>query len=95
MKRWTLWMSVVILAVTLAAGLVYAEGKVGLININTADEAALVTLDQVGKTRAQAIIQYRQEYGPFKTVEELKKVSGIGNKIFEAIREKISVEDGQ
>lgn len=95
MKGWTLRVSVVILAVTLAAGLVYAEGKVGLININTADEAALVTLDQVGKSRAQAIIQYRQEYGPFKTVEELKKVSGIGNKIFEAIREKISVGDGQ
>jgi competence protein ComEA len=95
MKGWTLWMSVVILMVTLAAGLGYAEGKVGLININTADEAALVTLDQVGKTRAQAIIQYRQAYGPFKTVEELKKVSGIGNKIFEAIREKISIEDGQ
>jgi competence protein ComEA len=96
MKRWISWLSVVALAVSLlSGGLVSAEEKMALININSADEAMLVTLDQVGKTRAQAIIQYRQDHGPFKTIEDLKEVSGIGDKIFEGIRSKISVEEGQ
>lgn len=95
MKRWVSWLSVVALAVSLlSGGLVSAEEKMALININSADEAMLVTLDQVGKTRAQAIIQYRQDHGPFKTIEDLKEVSGIGDKIFEGIRSKISVGEG-
>jgi competence protein ComEA len=96
MKRWVSWLSVVALVVSvLSGGLVSAEENMALININSADEAMLVTLDQVGKTRAQAIIQYRQDHGPFKTTEQLKEVSGIGDKIFEVIKSKISVGEGQ
>lgn len=95
MKRWMVWMLAVVLAVCLGGGMAFAEGKIGSININTADEAALVTLHQIGKAKAQAIIQYRQEYGPFKTVEELKNVSGIGDRVFEVIREKVTVGGGQ
>ena len=97
MKRWMLWFSLValVMALVVGGGQTLAGEKATLININTADEATLVTLDQVGKTRAQAIIQYRQEHGPFKTVEEVKKVSGIGDKIFEAIKVKITVGNGQ
>ena len=96
MKRWVSWLSVVALVVSLLSGglVSAAEEKMALININSADEAMLITLDQVGKRRAQAIIQYRQDHGPFKTVEQLKEVSGIGDKIFEVIKSKISVGEG-
>ena len=55
-------------------------GKAALININTADEAQLTSLKGIGPTKAKAITQYRQAHGPFKTVDDLKHVSGIGDK---------------
>ena len=95
MIRQRLWIPIIMLVFSLAGGAVFAQEKGSLININTADEAALVTLNQVGKTRAQAIIQYREAFGPFKTVEDLKKVSGIGDKVLEAIRSQITVASEQ
>jgi competence protein ComEA len=79
----------------LATGSLFAQQMAALININTADEATLATMEHVGNVRAQAIIQYRQENGPFKTVEDLKKVRGIGDKIFDGIKAKITVSDVQ
>lgn len=61
------------------------------ININTADEAQLMELDGIGATRAKAIIEYRQQNGPFQKIEDLMNVSGIGEKTFEKLKEKISV----
>ncbi|MGQ4806721.1 hypothetical protein NKDENANG_00056 [Candidatus Entotheonellaceae bacterium PAL068K] len=82
---------VVVLAVMLLGdGLVGAQEKMQ-IDINTADEATLMTLNHIGKRRAQAIIRHRQEEGRFKTIEDIKDVSGIGNRVFEAIKEKITV----
>lgn len=63
----------------------------GLVNINTATEEELMTLDGVGEATAQKIISYRQEQGPFKTIEQIKEVSGIGDKKFEAIKDHITV----
>ena len=79
----------------LATGSLFAQQMAALININTADEATLATIEHVGKVRAQAIVQYRQENGPFKTVEELKKVRGIGDKIFDGIKAKITIGNVQ
>ena len=78
----------------LAGGLIYAQEKMQ-IDINTADAATLMTLNGIGKSRAQAIMQYRQEHGRFKTIEDLKGVSGIANRVFEAIKEKITVGTAQ
>jgi len=73
------------------AGMGSVPGKAGLVNINTADEATLTSLQGIGPTKAKAINQYRQEHGPFKTVDDLKKVSGIGDKTLAALKPFITV----
>lgn len=62
------------------------------ININEATEADLLTLQGIGPSKAAAIIGYREENGPFATVEELMNVSGIGEKTFEALEPFIRVK---
>lgn len=64
----------------------------GLININTADEAKLCELPGVGESRAKAILQYREEHGDFKTIEEIQNVSGIKSGLFAKIRDLIKVQ---
>lgn len=61
------------------------------ISINHATEAELQTLPGIGKTKAAAIIQYRMDQGPFKAVEELKNVTGIGEKTFENLEDFIGL----
>jgi competence protein ComEA len=73
------------------AGTAVEQGKAGLVNINTADEATLTSLQGIGPTKAKAITQYRKEHGPFKTVDDLKKVSGIGDKTLAALKPFITV----
>ena len=65
------------------------EGK--KVNLNTADETELQTLTGVGPSKAAAIIQYRTENGPFQKIEDLKHISGIGEKTFEKLKEDISI----
>lgn len=62
-----------------------------LININTADVLELQKLDGIGEAKAKAIIAYRDSIGGFKTVEEIKKVSGIGESAFAKIKDCITV----
>lgn len=62
----------------------------GLININTADAAQLDSLPGIGPVLAQAIVDYRTEFGNFDTPEDLLNVSGIGQKKLEAILEYIT-----
>lgn len=62
------------------------------VNINTADQDALMQLDGIGETLAARIIAYREAHGAFLTVEELLQVEGIGEKRLAAIRERIAVE---
>lgn len=52
------------------------------INTATADELAQA-MNGVGKKKAQSIVSYREEYGPFKSIEELKQVPGMGNSLVE------------
>jgi competence protein ComEA len=61
------------------------------ININQADAKALTTLKGIGKDRAVMIIEYREKNGPFKKIEDLMKVKGIGKKIFEKNKHLLSV----
>ena len=61
------------------------------VNINTASIEELLTLDGIGESKAQAIIDYRNEVGLFKSIEELKNVSGIGDTVFENIKDNITV----
>lgn len=63
----------------------------GLININTADSAELQNIPGVGPATAEKIINYRNENGKFKSVEEIKNVSGIGDKTFDKMKNKITV----
>ncbi|MGI8316079.1 helix-hairpin-helix domain-containing protein [Halobacillus mangrovi] len=59
--------------------------------LNQATVEEIQTLNGIGPSKAEAIIQYRQENGPFKTVEDLVNVSGIGEKTIENIKEDIRV----
>lgn len=63
-----------------------------VINLNSATAAELEVLDGIGPARAQAIIDYRQRNGPFKAVDDLLKVSGIGPVTLERLRSRVSVE---
>ena len=68
-----------------------AAPKSGVININTADATKLTELDGVGDAKAAAIVEYRKEHGPFKSVDQLAEVKGIGEKFIEKNRDRISV----
>lgn len=61
------------------------------INVNTATEAELQTISGIGAKKAQEIIRFRDEQGPFKTVEELKNVPGIGEKTVERLKDMLTV----
>ncbi|ADH99879.1 ComEA family DNA-binding protein [Salisediminibacterium selenitireducens] len=63
----------------------------GLVCLNGSDHAALETLPGIGPAKAAAIIQYRDEHGPFTNEEELVQVPGIGDKTFETLRSLIKV----
>ena len=62
-----------------------------VININTANKEQLMKISGVGKTKAEAIISYREKNGDFKKKEDITKVQGIGKATFEKIKDKIEV----
>jgi competence protein ComEA len=66
-------------------------GGTTLVNINTADQTTLETLNGVGPALATAIIQYRTEHGLFTTVDQLDDVSGIGPATLEKLRPQVTV----
>ena len=61
------------------------------VNVNKADDAELATLVGIGPSKAQSIIAYREENGYFQTIEDIKKVTGIGEKTFEKLKDSITV----
>ncbi|MGN0166141.1 MAG: helix-hairpin-helix domain-containing protein [Lachnospiraceae bacterium] len=64
-----------------------------LININTADVSQLVSLPGIGTTKAESIVNYREQNGYFSCTEEIMNVSGIGESTYEKIRNLITVSD--
>ena len=67
-------------------------GKSDKVNLNTATEAELQTISGIGQKRASDIIAYRESNGRFKSVDDLKKVSGIGDKTLEKLKEYVTVD---
>lgn len=63
----------------------------GLVNLNTADIAALTTLPGIGESRAKASISYREQHGAFAQIEDIMKISGIKQAAFSKIKDKITV----
>ncbi len=72
----------------ISMGQVNGNGKV---NINTANVEQLEALDGIGEKLAQRIVDYRNDNGPFHHLEDLKKVSGIGDKKYESFKEQITL----
>jgi competence protein ComEA len=62
-----------------------------VVNINTASAAELGGLKGIGDAKAKEILQYREKNGPFKSVDELRQVHGIGNKLMESLRPHVTV----
>lgn len=69
-----------------------AAAKAGdKVNINTASMEELQTLPRIGPQIAQRILDYRKENGSFKRVEDILKVRGIGERVFEQLKDRITV----
>ncbi|MDI6845189.1 MAG: helix-hairpin-helix domain-containing protein [Candidatus Saccharicenans sp.] len=91
--------SLVVLMLALAAGLVLAQNQSASttkkININTAPVSELQTLPRIGPKVAQRIVDYRTQNGPFKKIEDIMKVRGIGEKVFNQIKDLITVGEAK
>ena len=68
-----------------------SSSNTDVININTANKEQLMKISGVGKTKAEAIISYREKNGDFKKKEDITKVHGIGKATFEKIKDKLEV----
>lgn len=73
------------------AGVPPAAPTDGRVNLNTADPAELETLPRVGPELAQRIVDWRESNGPFRSVDDLGQVSGIGEKTLEGLRDAVTV----
>lgn len=75
----------------LFAGLSFCLSALAGVNLNTATQAELQTLQGIGPAKAQAIIDYRKKHGDFKNVDELEKVDGIGAATLKNVRKDVAV----
>ncbi|MGR3176429.1 MAG: ComEA family DNA-binding protein [Candidatus Anammoxibacter sp.] len=80
-------------AMGLMTAFVHAEDVI-TVNINTASSEELSNLDGIGLIKADAIVSYREKNGNFSAIEDLKNVSGIGDVIFDGLKDNITVGDG-
>ena len=80
---------------TPARGAAAAEEKAARVNINTATADELATLPGIGPSYARRIVEFREKNGPFKRVEDLLSVQGIGDKTLERIRDRVTVGAGK
>ena len=66
--------------------------EAGMVNLNTASVEELCKLSGIGEAKAEAILAYRTEIGVFSSIEQLKEVTGIGDSLFNQIKESIYIE---
>lgn len=71
---------------TLILLLFLATSAFAKVNINTADAKELATLPGIGQVKAEAIVSYRKANGNFKSIDDLKAVKGVGDKVVEKIK---------
>lgn len=76
------------------AALLFVHASAAAVNLNTATKDDLVGLPGIGPAKAQAILDYRNQNGPFRAVEDVRKVKGIGEKLFLQIRPELVVTGG-
>lgn len=92
MKPFKLMLQSLLLSLAIAGSAMAADAGTEKVNINTADAATLDrVLDNVGPSKAEAIVEYRKENGAFKSPEQLASVKGIGLKTVEKNRDRIVV----
>ena len=89
MKRTPLFATLVLLF-SLVTGFAYAQDAA--ININTADVAALASLNGIGQSKAEAIVAYREANGPFAVTADLANVKGIGERTIEKNAARLTVK---
>ena len=78
-------------AMWIAAGVPRASGDEPVINLNTASAAEISRLKGIGDAKAKGIVEYREKNGPFKSVDDLRHVHGIGDKLLEKLRSHVTV----
>lgn len=94
MQRKSVWRTMaLVLAVVFAFGSAGFAAEGAKIDLNKATVAELTALDRIGEAVAQRIVEYREQNGPFATIEDLKNVKGVGDKIFEANKDRITVSN--
>ncbi|HEV8121440.1 MAG TPA: helix-hairpin-helix domain-containing protein [Candidatus Polarisedimenticolia bacterium] len=95
LRRITALLALILLAAALAppaaAATPQAPPSAEKVNINSASADQLTALPGIGPSYAQRIVEYREKNGPFKRVEDILNVRGIGEKTFERIRERITI----
>ena len=85
--------TIVFVGIIMALYFVPAVSAVDMVNINTATKEELITLKHIGEKIADRIIEYRKAH-PFESIEDIMKVKGVGQKVFDTNKNKITVEGG-
>ena len=79
------------LLIVAVAALMLCGTALAAVNLNTATKDELVALPGIGPAKAQAIVDYRNQHGPFRSIDEIRKVKGIGEKLFLSIKPELSI----
>lgn len=77
---------------TAAADVPTGNEKSQSVNVNQADAAELQTINGIGPAKAEAIIMYREEHGEFQKIEDLRNISGFGEKTIERLKNELTVK---
>ena len=69
-----------------------SKGEIAVLNVNVASANEMAAIPGLGEKKSQAIVKFREKHGPFGKVEDLKKVDGIGDKLFGKIKPYVTVK---
>ena len=91
---WSILCTAVVMSFLVADHKAEAVDKGISVDINTASAEVLTSLPKIGPKTAEEIVRYRSEHGPFKSVEQIQKVKGIGEKKYLLLKDMITVGKG-